>query len=77
MPFGFGGRVCIGQAFAMIEAVAILATLLQGARFAWDGKHLPEPVSRVTLRPRGRMPLIVSPIQSLAHPEPIQSLAKG
>lgn len=65
MPFGFGGRVCIGQAFAMIEAVAILATLLQGARFDWDGKHLPEPVSRVTLRPRGRMPLIVSPIQSL------------
>ena len=66
MPFGFGGRVCIGQAFAMIEAVAILCTLLQGARFEWDGKHLPEPVSRVTLRPRGRMPLIVSPIQSLA-----------
>ena len=64
MPFGFGGRVCIGQAFAMIEAIAILATLLQGATFQWDGKHLPEPVSRVTLRPRGRMPLIVSPIQS-------------
>jgi cytochrome P450 len=60
MPFGFGPRTCIGQAFAMIEAATLLATLVKGARFEWDGRHEPEPVSRVTLRPKGGMPLRVT-----------------
>ena len=60
MPFGGGPRVCIGGAFAMAEAAAVLATLVRGARFDWDGRHLPEPVSRVTLRPKGGMPLFVT-----------------
>jgi hypothetical protein len=29
------------------------------ARFEWDGVHAPEPISRVTLRPKGGMPLKV------------------
>lgn len=62
MPFGFGPRTCIGMAFAMIEATVLLAMLVRGARFAWDGTHLPEPVSRVTLQAKGGMPLIVSPL---------------
>jgi cytochrome P450 len=60
MPFGFGARTCIGASFAMMEGVAILATLVRGAAFAWDGRHLPEPLSRVTLRPKGGMPLRVT-----------------
>lgn len=59
MPFGFGARSCIGSAFAMIEATVLLAELVRGARFDWDGKHEPEPISRVTLRPKGGMPLLV------------------
>ncbi len=60
MPFGVGPRVCIGASFAMIEATAVLATLMQHARVSWDGRHLPEPVSRVTLHPKGGMPLGVT-----------------
>jgi cytochrome P450 len=57
MPFGFGARTCIGASFAIMEGVALLAALVRGAELEWDGRHLPEPLSRVTLRPRGGMPL--------------------
>ena len=60
MPFGFGARTCIGASFAIMEGVAILATLARGADFEWDGRHAPEPLHRVTLRPRGGMPLRVT-----------------
>jgi cytochrome P450 len=59
MPFGFGPRTCIGGTFAIMEGTAILATLVRRARFEWDGVHAPEPISRVTLRPKGGMPLKV------------------
>jgi cytochrome P450 len=59
MPFGGGPRVCIGAQFAMTEATVLLATFVRSARFEWDGQHLPEPTSRITLRPAGGMPLRV------------------
>jgi cytochrome P450 len=60
IPFGAGPRICIGMYFAMIEATAIVATLLQHARFATVDGHEPAPLARVTLIPRGGMPLEVT-----------------
>ena len=62
MPFGGGGRTCIGNSFAMVEAKVLLATFVRAASFAWDGRHKPQPVSRITLRPKGGMPLDVTPL---------------
>lgn len=60
MPFGAGPRICIGMAFAMVEATAILARILQSARFAVPAGYVPTPIARVTLMPKGGMPLKVS-----------------
>ena len=59
MPFGAGPRTCIGASFAMIEATAVLATLIRGARFRLKAVHRPTPVSRVSLGPKGGMPMRV------------------
>lgn len=65
MPFGFGPRVCIGQAFAFVEALAVLATLLRDAAFMTGPRNAPEPISRVTLRPKGGMRLDVRMIEPM------------
>jgi cytochrome P450 len=57
LPFGSGPRVCIGQTFALIEAVAILATLMRGAVLEPDPGHRIRPLVRVSMRPQGGMPM--------------------
>ena len=63
IPFGFGARSCIGQAFAVTEATIVIATLIRSARLHWTGGREPEPVSRVTLSPRGGLRLRVEWLQ--------------
>ena len=60
LPFGDGPRVCIGAAFAVQEAVIILATLLARFRFSLTAR-LPKPVMILTLRPEGGVWLQASP----------------
>jgi cytochrome P450 len=60
LPFGGGPRVCIGGGFAMLEAAAILATIIRAFRLDPVAGHKPKPVARVTLRPAGGMPLLIT-----------------
>jgi cytochrome P450 len=60
LPFGGGARICVGAGFAMIEAAVILATMVRAFRFATVAGHKPKPVARVTLRPAGGMPLLIT-----------------
>ena len=59
MPFG-AGPICIGAAFALIEATAMLATFVRAARFEIPPEQEPIPVSRVVLLPKDGMPLQVT-----------------
>ncbi len=56
-PFGGGPRRCIGQAFAMMEAVLVMATLAQRFRFVEPkGRQIaPEPL--ITLRAHRGIPM--------------------
>lgn len=50
IPFGQGPRICIGAAFAMQEAMLILASLTRRYRFTPGPGPDPEPTSRLTIR---------------------------
>jgi cytochrome P450 len=50
-PFGGGPRVCIGNTFAMLEAVLVLATLAPKVHFSLLPGHPVRPRPLVTLRP--------------------------
>ena len=52
---------CVGATFALTEGTLIAAMLLQRFRFATAGAGPPRPSATVTLRPRGGLPMLVSP----------------
>jgi cytochrome P450 len=61
LPFGRGPRVCIGAGFAQQEAMLILAEVIRAFAIAHPPGRRPEIVSRLTLRPRHGIPLILTP----------------
>ena len=57
IPFGIGERVCIGNHFAMMEAMILLVQLCQHFKFSYMGEKAPKPKLAISLRPQGGMPI--------------------
>ncbi len=58
-PFGGGPRICIGAAFAMLEAVLVLAVVTRKFRLSAVPGREPVPWAAITLQPRGGVHLKV------------------
>ena len=56
-PFGAGPRSCIGEGFAWMEGILVLATLAGRWQLRSEGGAV-EPSPRITLRPRGPVPMV-------------------
>ena len=60
-PFGGGPRLCIGNTFAMMESVLVLATIAQRYRFTVAPNQVVEPLPTFTLRPRYGIKAVIAP----------------
>jgi cytochrome P450 len=58
-PFGAGARQCVGESFAWMEGVLLLATLGQKWRLLLAPGHRVEPEPLITLRPKYGMKMFV------------------
>jgi cytochrome P450 len=54
-PFGMGPRQCIGEAFAWMEGVLVLATFAQRWKMNLVPRHPVQPEPLFTLRPKNGM----------------------
>jgi cytochrome P450 len=63
-PFGGGPRLCVGNSFAMLEAVLILATIAQRFRFELVPGQRIVPWPAVTLRPKHGIRAVCLPAHS-------------
>jgi cytochrome P450 len=60
-PFGGGARSCIGESFAWMEGVLLLAAIGQRWRLRLAPGHPVEPQALITLRPRYGMRMVAEP----------------
>lgn len=59
-PFGGGNRVCIGEHFAMTEAIAVLAVVARRWNISPAQRELAVPKPSITLRPEKDLNVIVT-----------------
>jgi cytochrome P450 len=57
IPFGGGRRACVGQSFAELEAILVLASIAQRYRLELTARGMPRPIANVTLRPSRGLPM--------------------
>jgi cytochrome P450 len=62
-PFGRGPRVCVGAGFAQQEVMTVVASVLRRYRLSVPQGFKPEPISRLTIRPRTGMKLMFETVQ--------------
>ncbi|KAJ0966675.1 hypothetical protein J5N97_023592 [Dioscorea zingiberensis] len=62
MPFGFGGRLCVGRNLSITEYKIVLSLILQKFSFSISNSYLHSPTIMLTLKPSHGVPLIVHPI---------------
>lgn len=60
-PFGGGSRQCIGESFAWMEAILVLATLVQRWEMRYIGEGPPRLRPLITLRPADHIRMRLSP----------------
>ncbi len=70
MPFGGGARVCIGNAFAMMEAQLILATIAQNYRLALAQTEPVHYNAQITLIPENGIRMRVLARETAVTPTP-------
>lgn len=78
-PFGGGPRQCIGNTFALMEAVLVLATMAPRVRLELDPNHRVVPWTSITLRPRTGIRVLVHRRQrqrTLPAASPVSPLAE-
>jgi cytochrome P450 len=69
-PFGGGNRVCIGESFAWMEGVLVLATILQRVELTRVDDAPVRTLPLVTLRPKSPIRARVDPLKATpAGPE--------
>lgn len=69
-PFGGGPRVCIGEQFAWMEGVLLIATIAQQWKMRLAPGQQVEPKPMVTLRPRYGMRMVIEKRAKTYAPKP-------
>ncbi|KAL5069858.1 hypothetical protein RYX36_020745 [Vicia faba] len=62
LPFGFGGRMCVGRNLTFMEYKIVLTTLLSNFSFKVSPSYHHSPAIMLSLRPTHGLPLIVEPL---------------
>ncbi|XP_010038441.2 cytokinin hydroxylase [Eucalyptus grandis] len=62
LPFGFGGRMCIGRNLTMTEYKIVLSLILSKFSFSVSPSYRHSPSILLSLRPSRGLPLIVKPL---------------
>jgi cytochrome P450 len=61
LPFGGGPRICIGNSFALVEAMVIIAAIAQRYRVRLAPGHAVKPIGLITLRPKAGIWVTIEP----------------
>lgn len=62
VPFGFGGRMCIGRNLSAMEYKIVLTLILTRFSFSPSPYYCHSPVIMLSLRPGKGLPLLVQPV---------------